>query len=248
MSGVRAAQGLLQQRHEPVPTSGVTAAAQATTAAEATEAMQDVLYDILAVGVDPEQGDAPTEHIERFLFEHARSPKSAAEFEAFFVQHGLNARRSAAPSSDAGFALPPLESPPLDEAPAVLQFPVDEVYVRDELPTGQHALLSVEAPPPRPWGLYAMGAALVLLCLGLGAIAWVGHGIIGELRGDLNRAAARSDLQERVIDQLEGRAAGIQSSIEANGQLIHRMEQKSDLLIDTLVTEPEPPRKPWRRK
>ena len=57
--------------------------------------MQDVLYDILATGLDPDQSDAPSEAIERFLFEHARAPKTADEFRAFFAVHGLSVRARA---------------------------------------------------------------------------------------------------------------------------------------------------------
>ncbi len=235
MSGVRAAQGLALDRATP----GMDA-----------DAMQDVLYDILATGMDTEQVDAPTEQIERFLFEHARSPKSGSEFEAFFAQHGLTVRRGSAPAADTGFALPPLEPPPVDESAAVLALAGEDDLGVDEARTGQHSTFSQPGvAAPRPWAMRMMGAALLVLCLGLAAIAWVGHGIIQELRGDLDRAEVRGAQQEQVIDQLEGRAAGIQSSIEANGQLIHRMEQKSDLLIDSLVKpEPPKPKKRWQRR
>ena len=54
------------------------------------QAMQDVLYDILATGIDPEQAQLPLDAIERFLHEHARANKSPDEFRAFFAQHGLS--------------------------------------------------------------------------------------------------------------------------------------------------------------
>lgn len=230
MSGVRAAQSLALER-----------------ATDDVDAMQDVLYDILATGLDPEQADAPTEQIERFLFEHARAPKPAAEFRAFFEEHGLTVRREMGAASMDSFALPPLEvvaAPP----PAAMHLPHDEVGDADDEVTGQHAT-QAGFGARSAWGMRAIWAGLALLCVGLVGALWAGYGVIQELRGDLDRAEQRSAEQDRVIDQLEGRAVGIQSSIEANGQLIQRMEQKSDLLIESLIHEPEPPRQGrWSRR
>ena len=80
--------------------------------------MQDVLYDILATGVDPDQADAPSLEIEHFLFEHARAPKTAEEFRAFFAAHGLSVRARVSAARCAAIALPELTRPSADGMPA----------------------------------------------------------------------------------------------------------------------------------
>jgi hypothetical protein len=57
-----------------------TASAQLSTTpateSPGTQALQDVLYDTLAVGVDSDASASTASAIETFLHEHARSPKS----------------------------------------------------------------------------------------------------------------------------------------------------------------------------
>ncbi|MGD8863684.1 MAG: hypothetical protein PVI30_26955 [Myxococcales bacterium] len=242
MSGVRAAQGAAEDRAQP---------AVPAEAAEVQQ-MQDVLYDILATGMDPEQDDVPVEEIERFLHEHARAAKSGAEFRAFFERHGLSLRLA-----DVDAPAPPsLSLPPL---PAPVSAPVLQLPVQQEPPGGPEqqmvpptpALPQAQGPAgdPRPSrAVPLLGIAVALLLAGLAVVIWLGLGALERMQQELLRAEQRSNDNARVIDELEGRAAGIQSSIEANGQLIDRMERKSDLLIEKLVTEPEsrPQRKRWR--
>src|SRR5262245_17784727 len=103
------------------------------------QAMQDVLYDIIATGIDVEPNDVPSAAIERFLHEHARTPKSVDEFRAFFAEHGLSVRTRPA----AHVALPPIEAPvPVPPPMMVTPEPAIEV-IEVEAVTGTHRL-----PPP----------------------------------------------------------------------------------------------------
>jgi hypothetical protein len=62
--------------------------------AEPSEAdLLDVLYEVLAQGVPP-RSTLRSEDVERFLHEHARTPKTPAEMLVFFNEHKLPTRAS----------------------------------------------------------------------------------------------------------------------------------------------------------
>lgn len=75
-----------------------TAAATSTTqnSADASD-LVDILYEMLASGLEPENATVSSSDIESFLHQHARAAKSRAEVEAFFANGGL-------PSHFDGFA------------------------------------------------------------------------------------------------------------------------------------------------
>ena len=56
---------------------------------KSTEVLQDILYEILTNGPDP-AAKVTSADIEKFLHEHARSPKPHGEFIKFFNRHGLS--------------------------------------------------------------------------------------------------------------------------------------------------------------
>jgi hypothetical protein len=230
MSGVRAA--LSTSEPTPVPPS---------LADDGVQAMQDILYDILANGMDPERSEVPMQEVERFLFEHARSAKSRDEFRAFFAEHGLSLRTNLAPEA-AGLVLPPIEHAalPLDRdmpisVPVELAFSpkADMTTLLDDSErTGAHVM-----PRRRlgralaPWAALACVAAL----LGLGG--YHGYKTILELQGELQRTAQHSRDNQQALKALRDHAADLESSVAATGQLVQRMDQKSDLLINTLMPE-----------
>jgi hypothetical protein len=205
--------------------------------------MQDVLYDILATGLDPDQADAPSDAIERFLFEHARAPKTADEFRAFFATHGLSVRARAQEPVALSLALPEitratepmparmpveLESPPLDPEPV----------------TGAHRFVldpGEDFTPRRGSGgrgltLAAWCAALCVVAL-CGAAAYYGYYTILDLRGEVARTNARHDQDRAAIATLQDQAAGLETSVSASGDLLQRVDEKSDFLVQSLLDE-----------
>ncbi|MFI5307715.1 MAG: hypothetical protein ACHQ53_10205 [Polyangiales bacterium] len=199
------------------------------------QAMQDALYDILATGIDPEQQDVPSADIERFLHEHARAAKAASEFHAFFVKHGLNVRtqRPAA----AVLELPPISRPEDDGAPAVRLVDDRDSDAMDP-DTGAR-------PVPAPTSIPAAGrnilrktmiAALAACAVAaIGAAGLYGYGAIRELRAELGRASRHAEQQSQAIQALRDHAAGLESSVAATSELVQRVDQKSDLLLETVI-------------
>jgi hypothetical protein len=195
------------------------------------QAMQDVLYDILATGIDPEQNDVPSGEIERFLHEHARSPKSLLEFRAFFAKQGLSIR--ARPMHQpAALALPPIERADVTSV-AVPSLERDAGTAPEEPRTGSHS----RATPAQPRRLGWVWAAAALVCASatLGFAAFCGYTTIVELRAELDRSNRGHRQDQEAIQALRDHAAILESSVSTTGELVQRMDQKNELVLQSLL-------------
>jgi hypothetical protein len=230
--------------------SAVRAAQSISTEPRALDAdvqlMQDVLYDILATGLDPDQSDAPSEAIERFLFEHARAAKTAEEFRAFFAAHGLSVRARAQEPVALSVALPEIVrgvEPMPARMPVELAASPRESDEAAEPVTGAHRLVidvDEDFMPARRGsrGLTAAAwcAALCVVAL-CGAAAYYGYNTILTLRGEVERTQVRHEQDRAAIAALQDQAAGLESSVSATGDLLQRVDQKSDFLVQSLLEE-----------
>jgi hypothetical protein len=218
--------------------------------------MQDLLYDILATGIDAERSDVSVETIERFLHEHARSAKTLAQFRAFFAQHGLTGR-IAAPNAPDIASLPPLlrvEKP----APKVELTPGEPLRAQPALVAASDAddshPVRFDLPPPLPSGRPRAGRHLASLAIALGflvvgASVYAGALHLLEMRAELARSEAKAHENRALIESLRAQAVGLESSLAANGELIQRMEQKSDLVLESLEQQAEAAKRPkWGAK
>ena len=196
----------------------------------------------MANGIDPDETDASTQAVEQFLFEHARVPKTLAEFNLFFSSQGLSVRTAVAPAK-AAMSLPPL----LPRAPAK----------SDEIPVQMPVELQLVAPLPRPAPvespiaveitnaaeplarrkpvIIALWASLALLGALLAAAASYGHATITRLEKEVDRAAEEGRDNRAELKVLRHDAVGLESSVAATGELLQRVDQKSDLLIESLL-------------
>lgn len=229
MSGVRAAHSLSM---EPPPPP------KPATADGGVQAMQDILYDILANGMDPESSDVPTQEVERFLFEHARAPKSREQFQAFFAAHGLSVRTRIAPEPQ--LALPPIQRPASNDAGMPASVPVELAFTGSVGRKG-FVLDDAEDKEARPTrrGLAVVGAWLALGCVIalLGAAGYYGYTTILQLQGEIERTTRDGRDTQEALEALRDHAAGLESSVAATGELVQRMDQKSDLLIESLLDD-----------
>lgn len=210
--------------------------------------LQDTLYEIVSNGLDPDESRVPITKVEKFLHEHARTPKSREEFVAFYETCSLALPVAGSPWSDsAGSEIRIVPLPPVRE-PELRPLSLDVVRELGDDDTNPHmVLLDDDDPAPRARARMPMfavwGALAAVTTLFLGTLWW-GHGIVDSMRNELQVAQARGDQNERVIRQLEGRAqqiegrtADIQSSVAASGEMIQQMDQKSDLMLQ-FITEP----------
>jgi len=204
------------------------------------EMLQDILYDMLASGMDAEQTGVTTEEVERFLHEHAREAKTLSEFQAFFERHGLDADPRTHES--AVLELPPistsrepLSSPANSLAALTPELPI-ELTLADIEESGFEAPLQSPAPtrfrvPRAIWiAIGCVGIALLLLALR-------GYATMTALRSELDRASERHQQDRSAIQRLSDQTATLESNVAATGELVQRMDQKSDVLIDLVMTK-----------
>jgi hypothetical protein len=220
MSAVRAAKPILA---EPV-----------TTRVD-VRAMQDMLYDILATGVDSEQASVSIDAVESFLHEHARAAKSPEEFLAFFAQQGLTIHGRA--PRPAAAALPPIQRPVAQDEAQVLKFPVElakSAEAADDL-----ALVASFAPNAlsanvgggRAWLAWSFGAAAVIA---ISALAYVGYETILSLEQRLEQSHAAAQVDRKAISALEHQQVNLESNVAASAQMMERVDQKSDLILESV--------------
>jgi len=193
-----------------------TAAATSTThnSADASD-LVDILYEMLASGLEPENATVSSSDIESFLHQHARSPKSRAEVEAFFAGGGL-------PSHFDGFARASglrlaAVSPVTPSAGGDLSAP--------DVSTGRHVLeRSVAAPvvvptaEVAPVGVVSQalldrpGHQRLWFAFGVLSLALLGIGVFGglALMGLRDQVARTEANQQQLLNALAGLKSGTQ--------------------------------------
>jgi hypothetical protein len=236
MSGIRAARDLSPESAPMLRAPSTPSAASAPGEARQIQVMQDLLYDILATGVDSERTDVSVEMIESFLHEHARVPKSAAEFRSFFAQHGLTSRMPA-PVLPAVAPLPPLKRVANAQRPSSV--PPALPVTAHEAPPFEEAFHPVRfdlAPQPveRRRSRPLIGLLVATTTLVIAAALYAGSLHLMEMRADLARSEEQAAQNRVLIESLRAQTITFESSLAASGQLIERMEQKSDLVLDSL--------------
>jgi hypothetical protein len=236
MSGVRAAHSLSKEPPPPLP--------KPAPADGAVQAMQDILYDILANGMDPESSDVPTQEVERFLFEHARTPKTREQFLAFFAAHGLSVR-ARMPPEPAALKLPPIQRPASgDDGGMPARVPVELAFGGPlGAPASKRDDIDDESGRARRRPGLAWTAAVGCVLALLGAAGYYGYATIIELQGEIERTARHGRDNQQALKAISDHAAGLESRVAATGELVQRMDQKSDLLIDSLLDEKNKSRK-----
>ena len=201
------------------------------------QAMQDVLYDILATGLDTEHA-VPLDAVERFLHEHARNAKSADDFRAFFAQHGLSVASRALKAPPV--ALPPITPPVVVPDVPVVKFPVElskpePLPAMAAFPTALPDELELAAQPRKtqPW----LWAALILLAGGVSALAYQGYATITRLEHRLAAADSANKNDRATIDELRTKTASLETEVAAGGEELQRVDDKSNMIIQSLLTE-----------
>jgi hypothetical protein len=197
--------------------------------------------------MDPESSDVPTQQVERFLFEHARAPKTREQFLAFFAAHGLSVRARVTPEP-AALKLPPLQRPASrDDGGMPARVPVELAFGGPlGAPHSQHdglEELDGKSARPRRRPVMAWAAALFCVLALIGGAGYYGYVTIAELQGEIERTARHGRDNQRALKAISDHAAGLESSVAATGELVQRMDQKSDLLIDSLIEDKNKSRK-----
>jgi hypothetical protein len=75
------------------------------------------------------------------------------------------------------------------------------------------------------------GVALMTL---LGGVGYVVHQNLGELRHQVAQSELEATQNRELIESLRSQAVTLESSVAASGELIQRMENKSDLVLESI--------------
>jgi hypothetical protein len=193
-------------------------------AAPSVQELEDALYDILAVGVDPGVAPGTLQSVQLLLHEHARSPKSQLELLAFFEKHGLPTARAAFESPGAGFALPSFSLPDVEPSPAA----ISGMHLDSEsLPTAR--------PATRTARLLRWTAAAAALAL-VGAAIGVGYTTLQSMRSELAGVRAESAVQQQVLSKVTAEAQTLRATVAQTTTLAAEAERKSELLLRTYAS------------
>lgn len=188
--------------------------------------LEDMLYDILASGADPSLEAGTLEAVQTFLHEHARSKRSHAEFIAFFATHGL----AVAKEPTLQIALPPME-------------------LRNQMPEPTYQVAEVasaaEAIEVAPVTRSSPGAANRGLgwLYGLAALAAISGGAfyaLSRTEAAFERVHAEARANAERLAEVQAEAAGLRQSLQQNAEMVRRVDQKSELLLQSLVSPLDP--------
>lgn len=190
--------------------------------------LEDLLYDILASGADPSLAEGTLEAVQTFIHEHARNKRTRPEFLAFFAKHGL----STAKEDTLTFALPPMEPRETRELAPVLSQLHEPARIAP--PVAQFA-----PPVPRRtiWAALAWAAAGLAL---LAAISCGAYFAVSLARAELSRIRSEARANAALIERMQAEAANLRQSVEQNAADVRRVDHKSELLLQTLVSPLDP--------
>ncbi len=188
------------------------------------EELEDMLYDILATGVEPTATVGTLEAVQAFLHQHARARKNHTELLSFFAENGLACAPERARVVAPALALLPMEDPSAQEESFDPSAAVSGMPERSRS-QGTSNLLRV--------GL-AFAAVLVLALGGLGYFAF------SSMQHELARVHSQTGAQADELARVKADADSLRSAMHDNTELVRSVDHKSDVLIQTLLSPLDP--------
>jgi hypothetical protein len=188
--------------------------------------LEDMLYDILASGADPSLEDGTLEAVQTFLHEHARSKRSRAEFMAFFAANGLAITKE--PTLQ-------IELPPMELRNPMPQPTFEVAEVASTIETIEVAPVTRSAP-----GVAKRGLGWLYGLAALAAISGGAYYALSRTEAAFERVHAESRANAERLAEVQAEAAGLRQSLEQNAEMVRRVDQKSELLLQSLVSPLDP--------
>jgi hypothetical protein len=199
--------------------------------------LEDILYDIVASGADPNLPAGTFEAVQTFLHSHARAKRSLAEFRAFFATHKLSMAR------DTGFGL---SLPPMVELRAAARAAEPEL----EQPTFAAAPRSIPRAEPDPIevapvavertqsygraGVWAVAAAILAAISGGASYAAI------SANAELERVQSEQRATAEMLAQVQTEVTRLRGAVEQNTQVTRNVDHKTELLLRSLVSPLDP--------
>lgn len=233
----------------------------------APEVFQDILYEILANGLDPREARVTSAQIEHFLFEHARAPKSSEAFFEFFKKYELstNPDDHLKPIDLKGLRLPDQATANAPPAHIVIEPMVsnDNTANSEPMVSNDNAANSEPTSPKinaaalsravqteptcepvivqqihtKGPGTRTVWAAAAGIVILLGIGAGLGFAI-ANLHGEVAQAKTAQRQSQQTVLELQQRISGLQSEVVRNGQSVERLQPQLDLLVETIAPPP----------
>jgi len=195
--------------------------------------LEDMLYDILARGADPNLAPGTLEAVQTFLHEHARSKRSLPEFKAFFASHKLSMVREAG----FGLSLPPVElrSPTRTALPEPEPEPELEPTRAAARPTEPDPIEVAPVAPERTqyYGRPAVWASAVAV---LAAISCGAMYAAASARGELAHVRAEQQATAEVLAQMQTEVVRLRGTVDQNAQISRNLDHKTEVLLRTLAS------------
>jgi hypothetical protein len=199
--------------------------------------LEDILYDILASGADPNLPAGTFEAAQTFLHEHARSKRSLPEFRAFFATHKLSMVR------DTGFGL---SLPPMIELRAAARAAEPEV----ERPSTAVPLRSMPISEPEPievapvaverTGRSGQAALWAIAAAVLAAVSGGALYAAASASSELERVSAEQRATAEMLAQVQTEVTRLRGALEQNTQVTRNVDHKNELLLRSLVSPLDP--------
>jgi hypothetical protein len=193
--------------------------------------LEDILYDILASGADPNLPAGTLEAVQTFLHEHARSKHSLAEFVAFFASHELSMVRD----TGFGLALPPMDV----RAPMRAIAPAVEPPTQAGRPEqGSSEPESIEVAPVAAERAQRHGS-LAIWASAAAVLAAVSGGALyaaASARTELEHVRAEQRVSAELVGRMQTELTQLRGTVEQNAQLARTVDHKAELLLRTLVS------------
>ncbi len=217
------------------------------------ETLEDILYEIIATGLEPSEADLTTQEIEKFLHEHARSAKSREAFIRFFKAHKLSTDPSVhlKPSGlgrlPSKIAMPKntISEPQLPgrlepSKPTAVEKPIDEtpspIPTLEVEPTEESSEIRVRPAETQHGDNPLMGwLAILLIAALLGLTIGLGYLLFDELRQEIDQTKALQRENMRLIEVLKNQVTEQETATASDRQTLQNLDTKTDLLIETLV-------------
>lgn len=197
-----------------------TAAAASFDRTNHVSDLLDILYEILASGLEPEGANVSSSEIETFLHQHARAPKTRPEMEAFFNQSGLPMQMDNF-ARDSGLRLASVSPATVSSTGGELSAP--------ESNTGRHAV-TISKVAPRPTSTVSQAVAPVVIGAASNGRVWLALGALGLA---LLTACVLGGLSLMMMrDQLDASHASQRQLLSAVEALRARTEQVDARLSD----------------
>ena len=185
--------------------------------------LEDMLYDILASGADPNVSASTLSAVQTFLHEHARSKRSEADFVAFFAKHGLSTVRE----TTLTLALPPIDS-------RVQPQPISQPFTPEPEPIEVTPVAVTRRRQLSRTALWAgVGAAFA-------AISCAAYMAVSIAQGELERVRIQERANAEALARVQAEAANLRQTLEQNAKRVERVDQKNELLLQKLVSPLDP--------